>query len=113
MGRGDKTMATHVRELQQQSNRSPPHQHAECAVVGAGQGADSADAWIMATTQADLTLRIELRSSPGGVPAELAPWIYDYFERLLSMLPRSWKRGTRDIHEELLHMAGPKPFSPI
>ncbi|KAH0433356.1 nonribosomal peptide synthase [Colletotrichum camelliae] len=85
----------------------------ECAVVGVGQGADSADVWISAVPGMDQTLSVELRFSPVKVPVELCRWISGCFESLLNTMPGSWERRILDIHEELLRAAGPNPLSPI
>lgn len=85
----------------------------EYAVIDISQGTDSADAWITADPQVDLMLRIELRFSPVDLPSVLARWVSDYFDRLLSMLPRLWERSIRDIHKELIHMVRPNLLSTI
>ncbi|KAK2770045.1 nonribosomal peptide [Colletotrichum kahawae] len=86
---------------------------AECAIVGVGEGADSADVWISAVPGMDQTLSVELRFSPLKVPVELCRWISGCFESLLNTMPGSWERRILDIHEELLRAAGPNPLSPI
>ncbi|KAI8200119.1 Nonribosomal peptide synthase atnA [Colletotrichum sp. SAR 10_86] len=85
----------------------------ECAIVGVGQGADSADVWISAVPGIDQTLSIELRFSPVKVPVELCRWISSCFESLLNTLSGSWEKRIHDLHEELLRAAGPKPLSPV
>ncbi|KAJ3954596.1 hypothetical protein N0V92_008896 [Colletotrichum tropicale] len=85
----------------------------ECAIVGVGQGADSADVWISAVPGTDQTLSIELRFSPVKVPLELCRWISGCFESLLNNLSGSWERRIVDVHEELLRAAGPNPLSPV
>ncbi|KAH9242476.1 hypothetical protein K456DRAFT_1905547 [Colletotrichum gloeosporioides 23] len=85
----------------------------ECAVVGVGQGADSADVWISAVPGMDQTLSIELRFSPVRVPVELCQWISGYFESLLNNLSGSWERKILDIHEDVLRASGPNLLSPI
>ncbi|KAF4825831.1 Nonribosomal peptide synthase atnA [Colletotrichum siamense] len=86
---------------------------AECAVIGVGQGADSADVWISAVPGMDQTLSIELRFSPVRVPVELCQWISSGFESLLNNLSGSWERKILDIHEDILRASGPNPLSPI
>ncbi|KAK2053250.1 acetyl-CoA synthetase-like protein [Colletotrichum caudatum] len=85
----------------------------DCAIVGAGQGADSADVWISAVPGMDQTLSIELRFSPVKVPVELCLWISGCFESLLNNLSGLWERRILDIHEEMSRAAGPDPLSPI
>ncbi|KAI8275448.1 Nonribosomal peptide synthetase 12 [Colletotrichum sp. SAR 10_98] len=85
----------------------------ECAIIGVGQGADSADVWISAVPGMDQTLSIELRFSPVRVPVGLCQWTSGYFESLLNNLSGSWEKKILDIHEDVLRASGPNPLSPI